>query len=122
MSQVGSTAATAYQSVTLNYNNTDYTILFGSSSISGDYIYYDGSDWVRDTSVDLTFNNANSLCSCATTVSDSNGLQYAVYCAATEVYAAHFEDGKLVEEKIEGITSTATSDTNKAMQTLTVDN
>lgn len=50
-----------------------------------------------------------------TTVLDPNGLQYAVYCGVTDVYAVHFENGKLVEEKIEGITSTATSSTQKSM-------
>ena len=96
--------------------------MFGSSSISGDYIYYDGSEWVRDTSVNLTFNNTDSRYSCATVVSDPNGLQYAAYCSTTDVYAAHFENGKLVEEKIEGITSTATATTYKCMQALTVNN
>lgn len=61
-------------STTINYNGTDYTILFGASSVSGDYIYYNGTKWVRDTSVDLTFNNSNNAYGCATTVSDSNGL------------------------------------------------
>ena len=89
--------------------------MFGASSISGDYIYYDGSEWVKDTNVNLTFDSTDSRYSCATVVSDPNGLQYAVYCAGTDVYAAHFENGKLVEEKIEGLTSAATSSTYKSM-------
>lgn len=87
--------------------------MFGDSNISGDYIYYNGSEWVRDTSVDLTFNDPYDEYSGVTVVSDINGLQYVIYCSAVDVYAAHFENGKLIEEKIEGITSTATSSTYK---------
>lgn len=71
---MGSSAVNFTACATLNYNNTDYTILFGASSISGDYIYYDGSEWVRDTSVNLTFGNGSGSYSCVTVISDSNGL------------------------------------------------
>lgn len=64
----------AAQSATINYNGTDYTILFADASISGDYIYYNGSEWIRDTSVNLTFNTTSTVLSCCTTISDSNGL------------------------------------------------
>lgn len=92
------------------------------SGTSGYCIYFNGSEWELDKSVRLTFNNSYNIYTSATVISNSNGLQYAIYCSDTDVYAAHFENGKLTEEKIEGITSTATNRTSRDMQKITVNN